>query len=268
MTPNWMLGLVCGFAACGLYATILNEGTDAVIEFTDKYAPLVAALFVGYLALKGVSKQVQTNVDQWTADRKAKLDASRASLPIVLSNVYSLGENRLHAIASGKGKAQNDEKWTISETELKTIKECIEFSDGMEKEALQQVIRIYQDLLATWPSEDKLVDLSLVTAKSCRDVKPGVRQQLYDAQHWSVFLAVCNSLFPFSRGETFQIRQETIIEHAIFILRHMTNESPRSMSGWALTNQGYYAEFVAQRTSSTILHKNSPVWTSPPRSRP
>ncbi|MDG1373066.1 MAG: hypothetical protein P8Q48_23025, partial [Paracoccaceae bacterium] len=92
------LGVLIGLLISILLFWMLQVWTLNVTEtFFQLVTPLVSIL-AALLALSGIRSQVQSNFEIAENTRKAKLDAANATLPIVLSNICRVAENRIEAI--------------------------------------------------------------------------------------------------------------------------------------------------------------------------
>ncbi|MEC7667860.1 MAG: hypothetical protein VX622_02185, partial [Pseudomonadota bacterium] len=108
----------------------LIDSTRGVVQkfFFDHLTHFFTLAGAG-LALWGVSSQIQSNVELAERQRKAKLDAARSSLPIVLSNIHSMCETRCDAVARGIKTRPEGTHWEITDFELSTLCSCIEHSE-------------------------------------------------------------------------------------------------------------------------------------------
>jgi hypothetical protein len=142
------LGLALGFIGSSFIYWLLDGTSSVVQSYISLMVPPIVTLIAAGLALWGISTQLQSNVELADKARLAKLDAARSSLPIVVSNIVKLCEERFYALAEGKLAQPAGTHGEISGFELSTLKDCIEHANGAEKAAMQQIIRVYQVLIS------------------------------------------------------------------------------------------------------------------------
>ena len=143
---------------------VMDSSNEVVLGLLQEQITSIVVLIAAATAYKGISNQIQNSVDASEKVRKAKLDAAKSVLPIVLSNISQLCTERYCSIASGKKEKPENGRWEMTNIELTTLKECIEFSIGVEKELMLQVCRVYQVLVERWDDlklEDPFSEVSL-----------------------------------------------------------------------------------------------------------
>ena len=194
------LGIAIGFAASIGVVWVLEDGIEPVRKFLVDHITHVVTLLAAALALLGMSRQMQSNIELAEQNRLSRLDAAKATLPIVLSNISKISEERFYSIAFGKSTPAPDMRWEISDFELSTLKECIENAGGFEKELMLEVIRVYQVLMARW---DSLELVKLFGAAEVPSGDPALFDRLNQCHaiaNWVALRAIAHSLFDYARG--------------------------------------------------------------------
>lgn len=255
-----LFGITLGFGACAGYVTILSSIEESSTDLLITYAPTLATLFVGALALKGVSSQIQSAANEIERSRIAKLNAAVSILPLVLSRVCSIAENRCNSLASGRLNSEAGEAWEITATEIDTIKECIELSTEDERILLRQIPRIYQVLIARWSTNhaEDLYNSQNFTSPPADEFL--IQQQMYAIEDWAVLYGVCSSLFGFSRGQKFEFSKGEIKEAALTLLSRLDDGGPNGKGGKSLRTNPQFRNFLEERQGKEIIHTNLDVW--------
>jgi hypothetical protein len=192
--------------------------------------------------------------------RLAKLDAAKASLPIVLSNITELCENRYYSIAFGNRNAAEGMKWEVTDFELSTLKECIEHSEGFEKELMQQIIRVYQVLVSRW------ADIQFESIFNAADIPEGNHHlldrltQISAISNWVALRAIAFSLFNFSRGANSSPDYEHMKDNVLSTLDGIHTGGLTGDAGLALTNNGNFRDFIERRAQSRRIEFLGDDW--------
>lgn len=241
------LGLLLGFAI-STGSLWLIDGTRGVVrEFFYDHLTHFFTLTAAGLALWGVSRQIQSNVELAERHRRAKLDAARSSLPIVLSNIHEMCEVRCNAISQGDKTRPGDKHWEITDFELSTLRSCIEHAEGIEKELMQQIIRVYQVLIARWKMIE-FNDLFSSDALAEGDQRLLNRlEQFYAMLNWITLRAISDALFNYARGEQSNPDRDEMKKSVFFTLRHIGSGGLDVGGGWLLTNNANYSDFLKRQ---------------------
>ena len=85
---------------------MLEDGNELVRNFLVDHITHVVTLLAAALVLLGMSPQMQSNIELAEQNRLARLDAAKATLPIVLSNISKISEERFYSIAFGNGSTK------------------------------------------------------------------------------------------------------------------------------------------------------------------
>lgn len=238
------LGLLLGFVI-STGTLWLIDSTDAVVrEFFDDHLTHFFTLTAAGLALWGVSRQIQSNVELAEHHRKAKLDAALSSLPIVLSNVHEMCNARCDAISWGDKTRPEDKHWEITDFELSTLRSCIEHAGGTEKELMQQIIRVYQVLIARWRGSE-FADLFSSDVLDENDHRIVDRLEQFHAMlNWLTLRAISDALFDYARGEDSNPNKEEMKKSVFSSLRRIGSGGSDGSYGWPLTNNANYANYL------------------------
>jgi len=235
------LGILLGFIASTLIYWLLDETTGVVQNFLSEQISYIVTLIAAVLAVRGISKQIQSNVELANEARLAKLDAAKATLPIVLSNLSRLCEARYYALAFGEKSRPEYARWEISESELHTLSRCIEHSTGIEKELMQNIFRIYQVVISRW---DGIKAVNLFTEDDTLNPfrKREIEYQFRAITNWVSLKETCLSLFDFSRGIDTKPQTSEIRSCILIALTRLDSE--RGFAGLRLTDNAHYKEYV------------------------
>ena len=193
------LGLTLGFISSTALFWALDETTGLVQKYLPEQITHIVTLTAAALALVGISRQIQSNVELTEKNRLAKLDAAKSTLPLVLSNIYDLCRQRYYSVAYGRREPAENARWEMTDFEISTLKDCIEHSIGFEKELMQQIIRVYQVLVVRW---DTIEMENLFESEELGEhdaVKLGSLRQFAAIADWASLEAIVTSLFKFSR---------------------------------------------------------------------
>ena len=108
----------------------------------------LGTVFAAYLALKGISAQIQSNLEIETIRRQSQLEAARASLPLALSQLTSVCRKAImftyNTERNAVGAIEAAKEFTMLEHALGILKECICYSDVAVAIRLANIIRHYQ----------------------------------------------------------------------------------------------------------------------------
>jgi len=218
-------GIALGAFLATIFFLVIFWQLDVVKESTNRttlYAAIIGAavaLFVGCLALKGVTSQIQQNIDADEERRARALAAAIALLPIALS--------RLSEIAANNSKRNFDQALLLKNEELEelqyisddiieVLKESIEHSDTLSQERLAQLFRMYQVLIAR--------DQKRPLAKICEQTSEwqrGEHEALSSALNWTVFYAIVGSAYGYARGVQASIPPAITTQHVYNALNNL-----------------------------------------------
>lgn len=238
------LGVTLGFIASTVLFWAWDDTTGVVQQHLSEQITHIVTLFAAVLALFGISKQIQSNVELSEAARQARLDAARATLPIVLSNISTLAEERIYALVNGNVEPEPGVKWEFSDVELNTLKECIEHSTGLEKKLMLQICRVYQVLIVRWEALEP-EDLFFMKKVSDGDLSIlNQRAQFGALTNWATLKAICNSLFDYARGEESSPDVDAIKDNVISILEWLNSGGRAGSGGRMLTNNVDFRRYL------------------------
>lgn len=240
------VGLLLGFVISTGSLWLIDSTRGVVREFFYDHLTHFFTLSAAGLALWGVSRQIQSNVDLSEHHRTAKLDSARSSLPIVLSNIHEMCEARCDAISRGNKTRPEDKHWEITDFELSTLRSCIEHAEGIEKELMQQIIRVYQVLIARWKRYEFSDLFSGTLAEG--DHRPlNQLEQFYAMLNWITLRSISDALFDYARGEKSNPHRDEIKKSVFFTLSHIGSGGSDGDGGWLLTNNVNYSDFLKRQ---------------------
>lgn len=255
------LGLLLGFVISTGTLWLIDSTQSVVREFFDDHLTHFFTLTAAGLALWGVSRQIQSNVDLAEHHRKAKLDAARSTLPIVLSNIHEMCDARCDAIARGDKARPEDKHWEITDFELSTLRSCIEHAEGTEKRLMQQIIRVYQVLIARW-RRSKFADLFSSDVLDEGDHRRLDQLDQFNALlNWFTLRAISDALFDYARGEDSNPNKEDMKKSVFCSLDHINSGGSDGDGGLKLTNNASYSGFLRHLKSKNRVTLIDDDWT-------
>ena len=255
------LGMALGFILSTLIYGLMDSTTGIVQSFISEQVTSIVMLIAAGIALYGISVQIQSNINAGEKIRMAKLDAAKSILPIVLSNISQLSKERYFAAACGRKKKSGKWRWEMTDTELTTLKECIEHSFGVEKEIMLHICRIYQILIVRWDNM-QFVDLFNMEASSKDNRKQDdLDWQFTTIQNWAVLEALACSLFNYARGEASNPTSDEAIKFALRSMRRIHTGTLTSKIGKSLVNNPDYAAYLEKKKKNRNLEFINDEWS-------
>lgn len=92
-----------------------------------------------------LNKQIKQHQAFRETDRKARLYAAKAVLPLALNHLYDYGQQCLRlAITMCEGREVQTELPILNLQHMDVCKECIEFADDENRKKLEELVQIYQ----------------------------------------------------------------------------------------------------------------------------
>lgn len=237
------LGLLIGFVISTGSLWLISSTGGVVQEFFKDHLTHFFTLMAAGLALWGVSRQIQSNIELADHQRKAKLDAALSSLPIVLSNIHEMCEARCDTILRGRKTRPEDKHWEITDFELSTLRTCIEHAEGIEKELMQKIIRVYQILMVRWGKFD-FEDVFSSSASEENDHLLNRLEQFYALLNWITLRAISDALFNYARREHSKPDRNEMRKSIFFTLRHLNPGGLDGGGGFLLSNNPNYSNFL------------------------
>ena len=250
----------------GTYDQWINSSLSTFVDnflsnhFTHSLT-IAAAVLALWGTSFGISRQIKSNSKHAERIRLAKLSAAKSTLPIVLSNLHRMIENRVRRLAIGEKKLDQFDGeligyepagWEISEFELTTLKECIEYADDREKELMAKIISVYQILLSRW-KDVKVINLFEFDHKDYDNDNDRYwrREQFKAILNWVTLQARVDQLFGFSRdssrGEpSQQSEDDTYLRNRVFYYMDWLSKNPQNLGEGPLLIQSNseYKKFV------------------------
>lgn len=247
------LGMALGFILSTLIYGLMDSTTGIVQSFIAEQITSIIMLIAAGIALYGISAQIQSNIDAGEKIRIAKLDAAKSILPIVLSNISQLSTERYFAAACGKKEKADNWRWEMTDTELTTLKECIEHSFGVEKELMLHICRIYQVLIARWENL-QFVNLFDMEVSNKDDKKQcDLHWQFTAIQNWAVLEALATSLFNYARGGASNPTTDELIGLAMRSMDRVHTGTLTGKIGKSLVSNPYYATYLDRKKKNRNL---------------
>ena len=122
--------------------------SNSAIQHIPELLTALASILVAYLAIRGISHQVQSNLEIETFRRQSQLEAARASLPLALSQLSDICRRAIYFTyqtdRQADGAVKTTKEFALPETVLTSLKECISFADPKVASRLANLIRHFQ----------------------------------------------------------------------------------------------------------------------------
>lgn len=248
---GWVDGFALGafagieFTLASLWALeIIPEGMEAnALAFGASGLTLLAA----FIAFGGTIRSIESTQEIASKERNDRLEAARATLPLVVSSIYSICENRIQYLIDSD-HSRKAHRWDIPPENISTLKENIELTDGVVRETLKELIAAYQICLARFDDIEVTVHLEKAN-----------RWESYDRAgallDWITLQALCESLFDFSRSRSNTVERFSVSERS---RKHIDYLHDRS--GWAATNNTEVKEVFGRRSSDDDFGFANPDW--------
>lgn len=247
---GFALGLAIGFMLSFLIIWVMDGSSNVIQTYLSEHITHIVTVLAAALALFGISKQIQSNFELMEKTRLAKLDAAKATLPIVLSNIVGLCEERYYSIAFGQSTPEPSMQWEITDFELATLKECIEHSEGFEKVLLLQIGRVYQVLVSRWNTLEHNQIFGAPDTPTNTLAFANRLEQFHAIEGWAALRSIAMSLFDYSRGARSNPSFDSMITSTLFTLSHLHAGGLTGEGGAALRNNGDYDRFVQRKLES------------------
>lgn len=227
---------------------ILSNLSAQISEQWVQFITILVTLLAAFFALKGVAETIRESRRAEERQRNRKLSAARAVLPLVLSTIHDVCENRLKTIIQGESLPRR-EPWFLGEKEISAIKECIEFADGVAQEILKEIAVAYQI------ADSRYQHLELGNAMfSPNDGVLTKFAKIGAIIDWIAIKSLAECLFPYSRIASAVPNRQYAVERAEIHLWAIDND------GWALTNDADFDRIVKDRGQRSRLSFASPGW--------
>lgn len=234
-------GILLGFLLSTGALWVLSSSHPVVVEHFATHLSNFVIAAAAALGLWGVSRQIQSNIDLAEKTRIAKLNAARSCLPLVLSRICEICEDRRARIIFGDSD-QDTELLRLSSDDLDTLRACIEHSPKDVAKHLGSIIALYQILLSrwsVWPRFNLFSDHPEMTELD--------RLQQYDnLQNWFALDARTSVLFDFSRGGDFPEKAglDERMRSQVLLQMDFVNDGRNQKGGWGLSKRADYKEFL------------------------
>lgn len=244
------LGSLLGICLC--WMVVGNPVLAALIQFPTLLTGLVA-VGAAAIALTGSLSTVENQNSIAEDARVAKLTAARAALPLALSEIMQVAENRVQ-YAIDRNPVRRNADWSFSETTHKTLKECIELARGPVQSALAEMILIYQVLVARELSSDGVVGGSLLSLGSLTPIDRYSR--FHEVANWETVATLAEMLFPFARGSSGTFNRSELSGRAISRLDRVVVRP----SGLSIRNAEGFSEWFRERRNMGHLAFSRENW--------
>ncbi len=194
------LGLLLGFLFALALGWFFDLGLTSKIEANFiQFATILSTLAAAFLALKGISAQIQSNRDEISFQREASLMAANASLPLALTSLTrtSIRAAQICLKMETENKSSSDliSEITLSNGTIALLKEAIEYADTQSQDRISNLIRTYQVLY------------SRLTSSLTRN-RGVIAPHFASAVDWAVFYRLSSDCFKYARGEEMQIPRQ------------------------------------------------------------
>lgn len=252
MRTEFSDGAVVGTLVTSAVVLVFLWITDAVSADLKNVLPeilaVLATVAAAFLALSGVQRSLNSSSEARREERRCKLEAASATLPLVLSVLFDLCDGQIRALLSGKSVTSGSTLKVIDGDIMVTLKECIEYSDGATKNAIREII------IGLQVANDSMIQSDLHGAIDEVDLKFDKRFRYVCISKWLSLRVLIASLFDFSRtGRPLKDRPE-VLESTLLGLELL------DLDGWMLMNDPDFANFVHSRRRLGKVGFSDPNW--------
>lgn len=208
-----------------------------------------AALAGAFVALGGSRRMVEANRASYEQERRSKLDAYRATLPLVLSNLYNTCETRQQFLITGE-TPDPAKHWTLNSEAIEVFRACIEYSEGAPREALKEILAVYQVCIA------RFTDISVDGHLSSGAIETFDKYERANGIiDWIALQALCESLFDYSRSRSSTYDRDSVPKRAIKFIEFLHDPS-----GWVITNDKAVEFVLENQTRDGMPSFSDPDW--------
>lgn len=205
-------------------------------------------MLAAYVALYGSHRIVATSREIAEKEKLAKKEAARASLPLVVSSLYSLCENRILFFVDADSH-RKEKDWSLDDQLIGYMRDCVEAIDGEVRDVITEIISVYQICVAR--SEDIKVEYKLsdprVEKWECYDRG----RRILD---WITLQALCETLFDYSRKRTEGVDRLSVPERARKHINFLDS------GGWVVTNRREFQELFDRELAGDDFGFALPDW--------
>lgn len=238
------LGIEGSLGLFWLLANIDEDSGGIIFSLAASAMTLLAA----YVALHGSFRIVATSREIAEKEKQAKKEAARASLPLVVSSLYSLCENRIYFYVDAKSHRKAGH-WSLDDQLIGYMRDCVEAIDGDVREVITEIIAVYQICVAR--SEDTKVEHKLsdprVEKWECYDRG----RRILD---WITLQALCETLFDYSRKRTEGVDRLSVPDRARKRIDFLESD------GWVITNRQEVQELFERELADDDFGFALPDW--------
>lgn len=242
------LGATIGIIFTLLLCWILSSVSDKISDNIVGFATIVATFFAAFVALFGAWAAIDETQAVEIRNLDRKLSAAKASLPLFLSQLYEVCDNRVSLLTSGEGGVKNN-PWDIDSSAIAIFKECIEYSDGMAKDTLTEILLAYQICLARYSKLDLTDNILFETDRLLK--YPRI-QAIFD---WMTLRSLVEIMFEFGRSDAAVIDRAVVADRAIFSLHFLTTPD-----GFTLDNDSDFEIRIKAAKSNKDFSFSQPHW--------
>lgn len=195
-----IFGITLGFIGTSLLGIIFDlEFAEEVQKNWVSFATIVATLVAAIVAFTGLRSQILHQSELENKRRLASLSASKSTLPLVLSKLYSIALRGVEISVSQKvnGQTKDDLKGDISipDNIISSLKENIEFANKNEVKLLSRIIVNFQILQSR-------------TTSFIEKNETPIEMHINNAVDWAVLVRMIEDCFEYARGEADEIPSE------------------------------------------------------------
>jgi hypothetical protein len=251
-----MMGTFCGASAM-LLVVLLGNGIHSDQEATV-YAAIIGgffAIFAVWGALYSVRLQIEAQTKAADDQRKARLQAERAVLPLYLSHIIETSEAMI--LSHITGERLDKSALSLPIDMISGIKACIECSQGEARQQLVDLLAIYQICLANAVAEPL----------NGQDAAGRLTKMKRSIDKWNRIsnIMVCCSLYArasnllsFARGEIEDPTVTPIFECAKMLARTLSETGTNG--GWLLASDPEYEAYLKLGLDRGRIGYSHPYW--------
>ena len=205
LLEKFSFGFVIGFIFALLIAALFDSDVaEGIKNNFVNLAAIAAAIIAAYFALLGIRRQIEQQYEQSESARLASLAATKAFLPIVLSEMCRIAEagmrhrwsfsSTVNGASSGSQVGDFQRTSTsdlaLSDQVISVFRDFIKNANSNDGKRVAIILREYQVLFSRWNG-------LFENPSSTEDTADTVHETTY----WAYLYALSSSVFGFARGE-------------------------------------------------------------------
>jgi len=235
---NFPLGFCCGAISTFTLCWVIDSAVaDQAIKNWTYLATAFVSILAASFAMAGVLATIENTRRIAEDARNRKLAASRASLPLALSELIDVCEARTKFTLTYD---ISNRPPSLSGNSIQILRECIEFSDLNIQDAISEVILVYQILI----SRDMSCHIEAGSGAipiNHPEIGEGIKFiRLSAVVDWQALICLSMALFGYARGTSVTVDRDSVGACLIERLDWL------NLDGWLLQNDPTFRKMMSK----------------------